>query len=67
MERKRNTYLIVLFFTAFVLVNPPMITMFSGKRLIYGIPSLYWYVFVVWALIIGAVYWIHRPGKRKAS
>jgi hypothetical protein len=36
-----------------VLFNYPVLALFNQPRLIFGIPLLYAYLFVVWALLIG--------------
>ncbi len=45
--------LAALFLLGFLLFNYPLLTLFAGTSQILGIPVLYAYVFVVWALLIG--------------
>jgi len=45
--------LAALFLLGFLLLNYPLLTLFAGTSQILGIPLLYAYVFVVWALLIG--------------
>lgn len=52
---KRLPRLIALFFLGVVLLNYPLISLFNVPRLIGGIPLLYGYIFLVWALIIALV------------
>jgi hypothetical protein len=45
--------LAALFLLGFLLLNYPLLDLFSGPTSLLGIPLLYAYVFVVWALLIG--------------
>ena len=45
--------LAALFLLGFLLLNYPLLTLFAGVSQVLGIPVLYAYVFVVWALFIG--------------
>ena len=45
--------LAALFLLGFLLLNYPLLGLFSGPTSLLGIPLLYAYVFVVWALLIG--------------
>jgi hypothetical protein len=45
--------LAALFLLGFLLFNYPLLTLFAGSVHIFGIPVLYFYVFAVWALLIG--------------
>lgn len=45
--------LAALFLLGFLLFNYPLLTLFAGSVLVFGIPVLYFYVFAVWALLIG--------------
>jgi hypothetical protein len=45
--------LAALFLLGFLLFNYPLLTLFAGSSHVFGIPVLYFYVFVVWALLIG--------------
>ena len=57
---RRTERLIALFVLAFMLFNYPLLALFSGDGLIAGIPVLYVYLFLVWALVIGLTGWILR-------
>jgi hypothetical protein len=48
---KRRDRLVGLFAAGVVLLNPPVIDLFSGSTL-FGWPALYVYAFGAWALII---------------
>ncbi len=42
-----------LFLLGFLLLNYPLLTLFAGAGRVLGVPVLYVYVFLVWALLIG--------------
>lgn len=44
--------LVALFLLGALLLNYPLISLFAGSLEVAGIPLLYAYVFVVWALLI---------------
>jgi hypothetical protein len=44
--------LIALFLLGCLLLNYPLFSLFAGAGEVFGIPLLYAYVFVVWALLI---------------
>jgi hypothetical protein len=52
---KRTPRLIALFLLGIVLLNYPLLSLFNQPLLICGIPLLYGYIFVVWALLIALV------------
>ena len=58
-----NQRLIALFLLGWVLFNFPMLSLFNRPATLFGIPSLYVYIFVAWALVIALVAWIaeRRP------
>jgi predicted permease len=45
--------LVTLFLLGCLLFNYPLLSLFAGQAEILGIPLLYGYVFLVWALLIG--------------
>lgn len=53
MSRRRGSeWLVVLFVVALLAFNPPLLSIFSVPELIFGIPVLYLYIFVVWGVVI---------------
>jgi hypothetical protein len=50
--KRRGERLIGLLIAGIVLLNFPLLSVFSVNRMIFGIPVLYLYLFVVWVLII---------------
>jgi hypothetical protein len=65
---KRRDRLIGLFVAGAVLLNPPILTLFSGGSVL-GWPSLFVYLFGVWALLIAglAIVLERRPEIRNDS
>jgi hypothetical protein len=44
--------LAALFVLGFLLLNYPLVSLFAGTTEIFGVPLLFIYVFVAWALVI---------------
>ena len=44
--------LVALFLLAVLLLNPPLLLIFDSSNLVAQVPTLYLYLFVVWALLI---------------
>lgn len=68
MRRQR---LVVLFLFGFVFLNGPVLAIFSRETTVGGVPLLYAYLFVVWAVLILGTGWIverssHGPDRLDA-
>lgn len=50
--KMRNKRLVSLCLLGYALLNFPLLSLFDVSRLVWGIPLLYGYIFVVWALLI---------------
>jgi len=50
--------LVALFLLGWVVVNYPVLSVFDVDRAWFGVPSLYLYVFGVWAVVIALMAWI---------
>ena len=50
--------LIAIFLLGCLLLNYPLFSLFAGDSRIAGIPLLYVYVFVVWALLIALMAYV---------
>jgi hypothetical protein len=61
----RRDRALALFAAGVLLFNPPIIGLFSGTVL--GLPTLYLYFFVVWALIIVAIALIVESGDQPSD
>lgn len=59
-DRLRNIRLLAVAGLALVLFNYPMIAVFDKQVLIAGVPLLWAYLFVAWALVIALVGWVSR-------
>ena len=53
-----NQRLIALFLLGWVLFNFPMLSLFNQPATLFGIPTLYVYIFAAWALVIALMAWI---------
>jgi hypothetical protein len=64
---KRRDRLIGLFAAGAVLLNPPVLDLFSGT--VFGWPALYLYVFGAWALLIAGLALVleGKPGLPRAD
>lgn len=52
-EKQKNARLVVFFFIGVILLNYPILSLFSNKEgEIFGIPLLYAFVFITWAVLI---------------
>ena len=49
----RRDRVLALFGAGVLLLNPPIVNLFSGY--VFGVPALYLYFFGVWAMVIGAI------------
>jgi len=71
MERPRRMHerLLAAFLFALLALNPPILSIFSARLFIFGIPLLYLYLFGVWAAMIAGLAWLsdlepRRDGER---
>lgn len=55
MRRMVGRRLVVIFLVGVVLLNYPLLALFSRGEMIAGIPLLYVYVFVTWGVLIAAM------------
>lgn len=53
--RTRKERLVALVLAGAIALNYPLLYVFSGERLLFGIPTLYLYLFTTWAIFIGVV------------
>jgi len=54
-QRSKSGLLIGLFLLGSVLFNYPILTLFNQRLALFGIPLLYLYIFMVWAVLIVAI------------
>lgn len=55
--------LVALFVLGLLLLNFPLLSLFSQAHLLAGLPVLYVYLYGVWALVIGLLIWL-MEGRR---
>lgn len=51
-SRRQNERLIGVFVIGVIVLNYPILSLFSKIRLLFGVPVLYLYLFLIWALFI---------------
>jgi len=66
LTTRRRDRLVGLFVAGAVLLNPPVLDLFSGG-FVFGIPSLYAYFFTVWALLIVGLAVVLEGGRARAG
>ena len=54
-ENLKGQRLVALFLLGCLLFNYPLVSLFSGTATIGGVPLLYLYVFLAWAVLIAAI------------
>lgn len=68
MNKNKTAKLLLGFILAAVLLNYPIVGLAGRSRLIWGMPQLYVYLFVVWLLIIVATaLLVNRPIFRQGD
>ena len=65
--RRRVERTISLVIAGIVLLNFPLLSVFSKLKLVFGIPVLYFYLFCIWGLIIGTMALILRERPQNSS
>ena len=60
-DRLRSVRLLAVAGLALVLFNYPMLAVFDKPVQVAGVPLLWAYLFIAWALVIALVGWISRP------
>lgn len=64
---REDVALLVPFFGA-VLLLPPLLNLFEGERMVFGVPAIVLYLFGVWVLVIaGAILLSRRRQFRVAG
>jgi hypothetical protein len=53
--KRQNERLIAVLVIGFILLNYPLLSLFSKGKLFFGVPVLYLYLFLVWVCFIGCV------------
>ena len=54
----RSQRMIALCMLGFVLFNFPILALFNVHGTLFGVPVLYAYIFIAWALLIALMAWV---------
>ena len=54
----KSQRMIALFLLGCVLFNFPILALFNVSGTVFGVPVLYAYIFLAWALLIGLMAWV---------
>lgn len=54
-NRRRGERLVAVAFAGIMALNFPLLDLFDRVALVFGVPLLYLYLFLAWALLIGAI------------
>jgi hypothetical protein len=54
-QSRGRELLIALFLLAVLLLTPPLLIVFNQPTRLFGVPLLYLYLFVIWAVLIALV------------
>jgi hypothetical protein len=65
--KRKGERLISLLIVGTLLLNFPLLSVFSKKDLILGFPVLFLYLFIIWGLIIGAIVLVLHSRSRRSS
>lgn len=65
--KRKGERLISLLIVGIMLLNFPLLSVFSKKYLLAGFPVLFLYLFIVWGLMIGAMVLILRDRSPRSS
>lgn len=50
--------LVAVFLCGALLLYSPVISLFDQPRLLFGVPVLYLYLFIVWIVLVAVMAWI---------
>ena len=50
--------LVAVFLCGVLLLYSPVISLFDQHRLLFGVPVLYLYLFIVWIVLVAVMAWI---------
>jgi hypothetical protein len=65
--KRTGERLLSLLIVGTILINFPLLSVFSNNNLFLGFPVLFVYLFFVWGLIIGAMVLVLRDRPRRSS
>ena len=64
---RQSEKLIVLLLFGIIALNYPILTLFNKNSFLLGIPTLYSFLFLFWAVFIGLMAIIMESGKKSTS
>lgn len=64
MGNDRNSKLIGIFLLFALLLNFPIIGLFSKNGRLFGFPSLYFYLFAAWGILIVLLYLLSKKNRK---
>ena len=65
---RRRERLVVLALAGGLTLNYPLLQLFDDAALVFGIPTLYLYLFLVWGTLIGLGAWVlEGRGRRRGT
>lgn len=62
-EERRGARMIALCMLGCVLFNFPILALFNVRGTLFGVPVLYAYIFIAWALLIGLMAWVSETRR----
>jgi TRAP-type C4-dicarboxylate transport system permease small subunit len=65
--KSKSQLLMGLFLLGCALFNYPILTLFNRRTTLFGIPLLYLYLFIIWAIIIVAIMLITKARTKTTS
>lgn len=65
MQTGKSTKLITISLVGWLLLSFPLLSIFSTTGVIFGIPLLFLYVFVIWIVFIALTFWVTKMGSGK--
>jgi hypothetical protein len=65
--KRKGERLISLLVVGILLLNFPLLSVFSKTYLLLGFPILFLYLFITWGLIIGAIVLVLHDRSRRSS
>jgi hypothetical protein len=63
MQSKKNELRWALFALGAVMVNFPLLNVFNMQTLVFGVPGLFVSIFLLWSLLIIALYFLSKKTK----
>jgi hypothetical protein len=57
VKSRSGEWSVLLFVVGLLVFNPPVLSIFSVPKLLFGVPVLYLYIFAAWAGVIALLAW----------